>query len=472
MIYKILNCFSKITTRLSEKTRSKIRTGLYFLLFFVALLYAASVLDGVHLLIKCLIGVGLMGLIILFTIDGTIKKVKWNKPIVIVWFAIGFFQLISGIFVSLEYLPMTMIWIVAFPTLFLVWNNRKDYDVLFKEVAIAGNICFVFMSILSITLYPMNAVRYGGFLNNPNGMGQWAIFAFPLIVFLLCQEKTSRIKKWFYFAELALVALLCFASKGRTAMLAVGLMVFVFAAQQLVLRKDKLFFYLKQSWKFLLCAVLVWAMCLTVNLIPQAIENARPETPIIDQTPGGTANPDDPTIGQNPDDPTNPGQTPTPPAAEKTGVGAMINNVVNRILGLDKAGTSLNDYSSGRIGIWIESLEVMNYLGHPSREHIVTDRNGDVGNNIHNTILQWCYNNGIIAGLLFAVMMILSLLSLLKRSFHKENRGGIIGHMLIIHVGFACTSLFTSLNLPFLYLIEFLYYLSYAVVFDNNKENL
>lgn len=471
MVCRILNYFSKFTSPISEKAKSKIRIGLYFVLFFIALLYAASVLDGVHLLIKCLAGAVLMGLIVLFTIDGTIKKVKWNKPIAIVWFTIGILQLISGIFISLEYLPMAMIWLIAFPVLFLVWNNRRDYCVLFKEVAVAGNICFVFMSILSVAFYPMNAVRYGGFLNNPNGIGQWAIFAFPLIVFLLCQEEKSQIKKWFYFAELALIALLCFAAKGRTAILAVGLMTVVFTIQQLLLKKNKLFFYLKQSWKFLLCAVLVWAVCLTVNLIPQAIENARPDIPIVDQTPGGVFNPDDPTFGQNPDDPTQPNQTPASPAAPKTGIGAMINNVVNRILGADKTGTSLNDYSSGRIGIWIESLEVMNYLGHSSREHIVTDRNGDVGNNIHNTFLQWCYNNGIIAGLLFVVMMTLSMLSLLKRSSRKENRGGIHDHMLIIHAGFACTSLFTSLNLPFLYLIEFLYYLSYAIVFDNNKEN-
>ena len=78
------------------------RTGLYFVLFFMALLYAASILDGVHLLIKCVVGAGLMGLIILFTVNGTVQRVKWNKPIVAMWFGMGLLQLASGFFVSLE----------------------------------------------------------------------------------------------------------------------------------------------------------------------------------------------------------------------------------------------------------------------------------------------------------------------------------------------------------------------------------
>ena len=43
----------------------------------------------------------------------------------------------------------------------------------------------------------------------------------------------------------------------------------------------------------------------------------------------------------------------------------------------------------------------MNVFGHPSREHIVTDRNGDVGANAHNNFLQFTYDQGIFGGVLF-----------------------------------------------------------------------
>lgn len=473
MICKVLNYVFGFTSQLSEGTRSKIRTGLYFVLFFVGLLYAASILDGVHLLIKCVVGAGQMGLIILFTVNGTVQPVKWNKPIAIMWFGMGLLQLASGIFVSLEYLPMAMIWLVAFPVLFLVWNNRRDYIVLFREVAIAGNICFVFLSVTSVVFYPMNVLQYGGFVNNPNGMGQWITFAFPLIVFLHYQEKNSQIKKWLYRAELALILLLCFASKGRTAILTVGLMFAVLLVLRLVSNKNDFAYYARQGGKFLLCAALVWAVCLAVNLIPQAAANAnvQPEPSTIETTlpSEDTSESSEQTLESEETDPTQE-QMLTVPAAQQTGVGAMITNFINRMLGLDKTGTSLEDYSSGRIGIWVGALEAMNLLGHPSREHIVTYRNGDVGSNVHNVILQWCYDNGLVAGLLFTIMMIWAGILFVKRSLRKDNLSGINSYMLIVHAGFVCTAMFASVNLPFLYLISFLYYLSFAVLFDSENK--
>lgn len=464
MICKLLNCTFGFTSRFTESNRSKIRTGLYFILFFVALLYSASILNGVHLLMKCAVGAGLMGLIILFTVNGTVHRVKWNKPIAAMWFGMGLLQLASGCFVSMEYLPMALIWLVAFPVLFFVWNNRKDYITLFKEIALAGNACFLFLGITSILFYPMNVHQYGGFVNNPNGMGQWVTFAFPLIVFLHYQEKGSQIKKWLYRAELALVLLLCFVSKGRTALIAVGMMLLVLVVLRLVSSKNKFTYYAKQGVKFLLCAALVWVVCMTVNLVPQMLVNAPP---------GTNMPPEIPTINQE-----NPNFTGTPtinqenpsPSRPQSGIGGLLSDFIDRILGTDKSGNSLNDYSSGRIGIWIGALKSANALGHPSSEHIITDRNGDIGNNVHNTLLQWCYNNGLFASLLFAIIAVWSMLVFLKRSLRKGNLFGIHSYMLIIQLGFACTAMFASLNLPFLYLIEFLYYISFAILFDREAK--
>lgn len=472
MVCKALNYIFGFTSRLSEYARSKIRTGLYFVLFFVGLLYAASILDGVHLLIKCVIGAGLMGLIILFTVNGTVRPVKWNKPISIMWFGMGILQLISGIFVSMEYLPMAMIWLVAFPILFLVWNNRRDYIVLFREVAIAGNICFLFLSLTSVMFYPMNVLQYGGFVNNPNGVGQWVTFAFPLIVFLHYQEKNSQLKKWLYRAELALILLLCFLTKGRTVILAVGMMLTTLLVLRLVSNKNNFMYYVGRGGKFLLCIGLVWVLCLAVNLIPQVATNVSVQGPSsIVETTLTDGDPLEPSVDVPLSEETDftQEQVPTVPAVQKTGVGEMLTNFINRMLGRDKANISLEDYSSGRIGIWLAVLEAVNLLGHSSRQHIITYRNGDVGSNVHNVILQWCYDNGLMAGLLFIIMMIWAWILLVRRSLHKGNLGDINSYMLIVHVGFACTAMFASVNLPFLYLISFLYYLSFAVLFDSEN---
>ena len=476
MICKVLNYTFQYTSKVSENIRSKIRTGLYFALFFVALLYAASILDGVHLLLKCVIGAGLMGLIILFTPNAPVKRVKWNKPIAIMWFGMGLLQLASGILVSIEYLPMAMIWLAGYPMLFFVWHNRGDYTVLFREVAVAGNACFLVLAVLSIGFYPMNVVQYGGFVNNPNGIGQWVTFAFPLIVFLYYHD-SGAVQKRLYCVELAMLFLLCFASKGRTAILAVGLMLLLLLVLRLAARKNDFLYYAKRMGRFVLCVVLVWAVCLGINLLPGTIgqngmqsETLSPEASAsveaTRESQHGAATPSHTTQATAPAQETAPGSVEKKPS----GISVMITNFVSRMLGLDKAGTSLEDYSSGRLGIWIGALESMNWLGHPSREHIITYRNGDVGSNVHNVILQWCYDNGLIAGLLFTIMMVWAGIMLLKRSMRGDNLSGVNSYMLLVHAGFVCTGLFASVNLPFLYLIGFLYYMSFVVLFDGENQ--
>lgn len=140
-----------------------------------------------------------------------------------------------------------------------------------------------------------------------------------------------------------------------------------------------------------------------------------------------------------------------------------------RIVGKDKQTEKFEDYSSGRSGIWIEAIHRSNWLGHPSREHIITRRNGDVGNNTHNTVLQRIYDNGIISGILFLVMIIASFISFLSRSMSLKKTSVINRFCLIVHASFLTMSLVTSLTLPFIYLLEFLYYLTYAVLFDGGK---
>lgn len=467
MICRILNFSYSLVGKLGEKTNRTIRTAAYFTLFLFALLYGSSILDGVHHLIKCIIGALLMGVIIIFTMNGPIKPQRWNKTVSILWFGTGALQLLSGIFVSMEYLPLACIWLVGFPALFLVWNNRKDYPALFAEVAIAGNACFLLVILSSALCYPLGANAYGGILQNPNGMGQWITFAYPLILFLCHCEKRSKMK-WLYYGEIGLVFLFCVLSRGRTALLAIVAMTLVWIVLRIRCCPKGVWDQWKRVPVFAVCVVIAGASFFLVNQAAEPISGYM-ELPQINADPeiwGDDIEMEDPEFQE----------TDIPNHGDPTQNGSKnehyLKKLLERILGMDKTGKSLEDYSSGRTGIWLEALESSNWMGHPSREHIITDRNGDVGSNVHNTIFQFIYDNGILTGLLFAVMMAYAWIKMFVLAWKRRAPTGVEVTCLTIQTGYILTSFLASLNLVFLYLIGFIYYLTFAVLFDKDNASI
>ena len=103
-------------------------------------------------------------------------------------------------------------------------------------------------------------------------------------------------------------------------------------------------------------------------------------------------------------------------------------------MGKDKAEAGLDNLSSGRIGIWKKVLEKANWIGNPSREHIVTYRNGDVGANAHSTILQFVYDNGVLAGIVYTILVFYGGFILLKRALDAHNLQTIDVYFLIVHI--------------------------------------
>ena len=448
MICRVLNFSYKYTGKLKEQNKHIIRILLYFSIFLLGLLYSAQVLPHVHILMKCIYGAILMGLIILFSMNGPVKRVKWNRTMSIIWFLLGILQLVSGIVVSLEYLPMACVWLVGFPMLYLVWTNRKDYVTLFSEVAQAGNFCLWIIIVISALLYPLEAKAYSGFIKNTNGLGQWITFAFPLVVFLIYHEQNTRIK-WIYRGEIALITFFAILSRGRTAILALGGMCLVYGAFRICNSPRNIQYLLKRLCAFALCAVVACGGYYIVNFAAGYL---------VDKLDISISDAEDPNEKDRIDE----------EDEDAHGISYYVAGSIDRLLGKDKTGHNLEDYSSGRTGIWQAALVQTNLLGHPSREHIVTERNGDVGSNVHNTVFQFIYDNGILTGLLFAVMMAYAWIKMLIITWRSHSLKGVEITFLMIQTGYILTALLTSLNLVFLYLIAFIYYLTFAIICDKD----
>ncbi len=452
-ICSLINILSRPFAGIGEKVKSSIRTASYFAIFFMALLYG-SVLGGVHLLIKCIVGAVLMGIAILFTADGKVKPVKWSIPGVILWFGLGLIQLLSGLFVSLEYLPMAMIWLVGFPAMFIVFGSRdgEGRTELFAEAARAANLALIIMLVGSVLLVPLTHRQYGGILNNSNGVGQWITFGYAAVLFLYYNGGNSKKLRILYGVEISMIFLFMFISRGRTAALSILAMSVVFVVCRLKFIKNDWRYWLKRIPMYALCLLLTVAVTIGVNwLVAERLNEAL-------RFPDKFDNDVFDSIDDDESDETQPE------------FGELLDSFIGRFLGKDKAGTGLNNLSSGRTGIWIETIRMLNLLGHHSSEHIITDRNGDVGVNVHNTPLQFAFDNGVFAGILYTALVVYGGVVMLKRTKKSRTLHSTDAFFLVIHAGYCVTTLLASVNLPFLYLIAFLYYMTYASALEGSGE--
>lgn len=437
IICRIVNVSAKYSNKMDRKRKENALLISCLMITCCALAYSC-VLSGVHLLVKCMIGAILCVCIIFFSIDNEIKPVKWDKKVVYLWFAFGIIRLISGFVTSLEYLPLALIWLIIFPTIFLVWNNRGDYstlvDCLYKAIVYPVSI----LVLISIFTVKVSSIGYGGITGNANSLGQYISVAFPLLLAKHETECKNKRKSVLWLVQFALFCVATFFTKSRTTVLMFVITFLAWIGYQLLVKKVSVKKYGIELVKIVLITLIIFGVTVEINEVVASQIDYNPvqiELKKSEKQEGGMKN--------------------------------IIGGYVDRMDGNDKHAGGLNNYSSGRIGIWESSLQKLNLLGHPSSDHIITERNGDVGNNVHNTFLQFAYDHGVLGGILFFLLYGMSLIKtvLICAKGKKDTEW-----ILYVNLSYISVAMLASVNLPFLYVISFIYYISYAQLFE--KENI
>lgn len=148
IIVSILNFIYGFTKHMDYK----LRKGLIFIVCLILFLLVGGIYTtrgmGIHKGQICLIGNVLLALMIVFSIDRKIEPANWRKLPIILMLLVALGMLVAATQHKLGdgYVLFIFDLMIGFPTLYIVWGNRGDYEELFKPVTWA-------LSIIGIAFY-------------------------------------------------------------------------------------------------------------------------------------------------------------------------------------------------------------------------------------------------------------------------------------------------------------------------------
>jgi len=382
-----------------------------------------------------------LGIMLLCSMKPDMQPVKFRVLPMLCWYGVGFMLLQSGLLLNMDYLPEAVMFLIAYPVVFLVWSN-SDASRIFRLLFTSMEISFVIYLAVSFLCFPMDEVRYSGLFNNLNGTaGYLAIAATCLLADCLLTEKFSV--RWLLrLLLLGMCVSLLFYTSSRTGLLEI-VMVAVVSVIVLLIRlwkQKKLFFFRN-----------VLSVCLAVALLfPTTISLFQLGRPVAEQGERIIAQ----IIGS---EDKAPGTKPKPPETDVITAEDSMNTTSARLV-MDNR--SFEQITTGRSTIWIEYLKQLNLLGHSDGGHVTfcfIDQEMSI-NTAHMTILQFGYENGIPAGLFYlAFNLIAGVYSVIHALRNKKDPWSMIP--LMITIAYGVHSLLASTAVSFWYMSTFLYYL-------------
>lgn len=376
-------------------------------------------------------------LLTLFSVDRTLKEVEWRKGV----FYIGFFLGLAMIIVSFihpvggGYRLFGFQMAFLFPAFYLVWNNRKDYDVLFSYVSyamiIVGIIFFVITLVAALKGEMIIAgPRCSGIMSNANCFSLVGLEMYIGVLYLAVTKRITLPKLVFLSVSAGIGIGIMLLGQMRIAILAV-LMCGIFT----------IFFKLRYfrepvNRQKILYALLAFALIIVSIKVTYALVD-------INNRALQTINLGEVVIDQDTD-------------------------ILDRFSGGDEKG--IEQYSSGRTWIWKNYAKHLNFLGNNYENFNKEEMTGPHFGYAHNVFLEMGYRFGVPIAIWYLLYMlicgIICLFYLFARSKTKEQY---LIFPIIAAIVFVLESLLDCALLPFFQPEALIYYISIAIVIDRKS---
>lgn len=434
LINKLLMPLSRLTADWSDKKKDAV------FIFCGVMLFAQCFLRGMgfaeyRFLIFYTIDCVFFGLMILCTLSADLQPVFFHKFPAFCWFGIGFLMLLSGVLVSENRFPEAMLFLVAYPVVFLVWNHLEHAKI-FHLLSKTCIISFLPYILINILFYPMGETRYAGLMGNVNGAAFYLAQVFTCLLIELFSVRKVDKKYVAYMVLLGLDVALLYYTCSRTGYLqAIVTAATVLALYMLLHRKEKKIFL----YRNVLVGCLTILICIPTALYLFQITKLFPEQ----------AAEEDPVIS------TNPG---TPETETKPNISSLEGVKERNDEKLSVSGKTLDQISSGRITVWKSFAENLNMLGHVDGDRYYVPILYREIETTHNTILQVAYDSGIPSGILYLLYNLFSGIAAIWYAVCNRDKPYSL-FPFAITISFAVSSLLGSLTPSFYYMTTFYYYL-------------
>lgn len=482
MIRFILSPLSAIMGRLSEKTKDRlfVLAGLGIFIYFF--LYSGSVIRWRYLysFVICCV---LLGVMVLCSIQKDMKPVKLRLPIAVPWLLVGILMFISGLTQNVEYLPEAMLFLVAYPVLFLCWNNM-DREKVFRLLIHICRISMLLFLTASFLFAEISTKRYGGIIRNVNSC---AFYLALVGVFQIGVVMYRQRFDWRCLGDILLfgaVQAMIYYTNSRSGQLAV----IVAAAVGVIL-----YFSTHRITQSLQCVIRI-VCCILASVVLMYsllyIFQLRQYLPLpyyekVDRvfyfsemweeklfSQGGQYIPlEDEQDSNAQNRPEGPDPLEESFLEESTQKPGMINHASYQDFRDQKNDTTdktLDEFTTGRITIWKSYAKDLNLLGHKDVPKVYRENGKKEINSTHMVILSVAYKSGILAGLAYVLLNFASgFLGIWFAIHHRKSKYALIPIM--VTLAFGVCSMTGSIDISFNYMLTFYYYLTLFPLFQKGS---
>lgn len=487
LIHYLLNPLSGHMAKLSDKSRDNlfVFSGLGIFIYF--LLYNARIVRIRYLFafaVCCLF----LGLMILASLSREMKPIKFRRVLAICWFGAGSLMFISGVVYNMDYLPEAVLFLVAYPILYICWN-QGDPSRIFRLLLKICRLSSIVFLVISFLFAQISTVRYGGIFENVNNCANYLSLVCVCLLLEMAYEKSFNRRVIINIILFGLCEAIINYTNSRSGQLALlcaaaaGSVMFLLAHGL----KDNLQYLLKVGACVAASAVMIFCLLYVLQFrqylpIPyySNVSHGMYFTPhwtqLVDKfTPDATSptSPGDvteltvPSEETIPSEETSPSEVtmPTDPAFFGHESFEELSNVKN-----DTTGKNMDQISTGRLSIWMAYLQKLTPFGVAQKEPVYIDLLYKNINTTHMTILEIAYESGWIAGILYFLVNVISgFMSIWYAWVHRKEPYALMPLMVILTFG--VDSVLRTTNISFHYMTTFYYYLMLFPLFARPKSS-
>ena len=416
-----------------------------------------------------------LGIMILSSMGGELHPVRFRMSVFVPWMCCGGLMFISGVINNVDYLPDALLFLVAFPILYICFANA-DREKLFQKLISINKFTLLIFIITSFLFVQITNKKYTAFSVNVNTTSTILTVTSIFILVEIISEKKFSKKVLCDILLIGTATALNYYTNSRTGSLAL-----IFAAAFILV-----LFFATNSMRTNLVAlaklgmIALSSVVLTVSLLyvfqlrqwlPIPYINLNDNSIYLDDRWDtmlhlGSANNNNNESTQ----PDNENDTPSSTDSESTQPDNENNNSgESEFFGNDgfqgvneqkfDTNKSLDKFSTGRISVWKAYAKDLNFKGHSTTPTVYIDflSKKDISST-HMTILQVAYESGVLSGISYFLFNIASgILSIIFAIKHRKEKYSLLP--LAVTLVFGVISLLASNRVAFYNCNTLMYYI-------------